>query len=287
MKLKNKTVLITGASSGIGRALAIRCAKDGANLILASRNLEKLQEVAKQVELNGGKAEIVICDVSKTEDIKNLFLKATSNGRVLDVVFNNAGLGFIAPLTSLTTKEIEEMIDVNIKGMIQVAKFSSEVFSRQKYGHLFFTSSIAGLVSLAEWSVYVGTKWAITGFAASIRNEFKSFGAKVTTINPGPVATNFFSDEKADIDFNKLGGAMTSEYVAEKAYKYIFKNKKQIILPSIAMFVTFLYRIFPNIMSFIFDKSMSNYDYGQKKSGEDMGEFDYIKPVSSGRNNVD
>ncbi|HRP36544.1 MAG TPA: SDR family oxidoreductase, partial [Candidatus Dojkabacteria bacterium] len=138
MKLKDKVVLVTGASSGIGMGFALRAAKDGATVLLAARRLEKLEEVKAKVEELGGKAEVFQTDVTKIDDVRNLFLDATKDGRQIDVVFNNAGIGFVGNIYELPADEIEKVLDVNVKGMIMVAKFATEVMVRNNFGHIIF-----------------------------------------------------------------------------------------------------------------------------------------------------
>jgi uncharacterized protein len=278
MKLKNKNILITGASSGIGKASAFRCAEDGAHIILSARNQEKLQVVKKEVEKIGGTAEIVPADVTKIEDIKNLFLKATAGGRVLDAVLSNAGLGHIAEIYELTTQQITQMIDVNITGMIMVSKMASEVMVRQKYGHILMTSSLAGLITLPGWSVYVATKWATTGFADSIRMELEKYNINITTIHPGAVKTEFFSKNKADIDIEKTGDAIDPLDVADAIYEAMFTGKKKVIIPSMAKSISFLYRFLPGLAQAQLQKMTQDVEYHQNIP-EDMPEFSYIKPV--------
>lgn len=280
MKLKDKTILITGASSGIGRAMAIRAARDGATVLLAARSIDKLQSVASEVEKLGGKAEIIPCDVTDSEQIKQMFLKATENGRVLDVVYNNAGLGYINRIFNLKKEEIQQILDVNVVGMIMVSKYSAEVFSRQRYGHLMMTSSLAGLITLPEWSVYVASKWGILAFADCIRYELEPMGIKVTTIHPGPVKTEFFDKEKANIDISKMGDAVTAERVADESYAAIFTNKKRVLIPFTTKMFSFLTRYFPWLVNIMIKNMVSKVDYHNQNILEDESEFDYIKPIS-------
>jgi short-subunit dehydrogenase len=281
MKLSNKTILITGASSGIGRAVAIKAAQDGATIILAARNLEKLNEVKTEVENLGGTAVIVQVDVTNDESIKNMFLKATEDNRVLDVVFNNAGLGFVKELKDLTTTEIRQMADTNFTGMIIVSKFAAEVMSRQKYGHIIMTSSMAGLLTLPQWAVYCGTKWGITGFADSIRIELKKYNIKVTTIHPGTVSTHFFDKDKANIDVKALGDSgTTAEVVADEVYNAIFTNKQKVIVPKGNNAIAFFVRHFSGLSDLVISKYLSDVGYHEETElVEDHPEFSYIKEV--------
>jgi hypothetical protein len=279
MKLQNRTVLVTGASSGIGRAIACRCAEDGATVILSARREEKLLEVKDQVERIGGKGIVITCDVTDPEDVKNLFLKSTENGRVIDVVFNNAGLGHIAEIHETTVEQIDQMIDVNLKGAIYVTKFATEVMVRQEYGHIFMTSSLAGLITLPEWSVYVASKWGVTGFADSIRQELKKYGVKITTIHPGAVKTEFFDEERADIDIASLGDAIEPLDVADAAYSAVFTGKKKVIVPGMAKSTSFLYKFLPGVVAKQIEKATREVEYHDEPIKEDAPEFSYIKPV--------
>lgn len=281
MKLQNKTILITGASSGIGKAMALRAAKDGATVILAARSADKLQEVAQKVNALGGTPVVVPTDVTQIEDIRNLFLKATENGRILDVVFNNAGLGFIGKIWELPAEQIQTIINVNTTGMILVAKYAAEVMQRQKYGHLVMTSSLAGLITLPEWSVYVASKWAITGFADSIRYELSPEGVLVTTLHPGMVSTEFFAKDKANQDMSKLDPkALTADQVAEEVYAALFTKQRKIIIPAMSKSIAFLQKYLPSLKDSLFTTSLGKVDYNKTTPQEDEPAFSYVDEVS-------
>jgi len=278
MKLQNKTVLITGASSGIGKAFALKCAQDKATLILSARRVDKLKEVKELAEKLGAKAEVVQADVTKPEEIKNLFLEATKDGRVLDVAFCNAGMGYIANIDELTVDQISQIIDVNIKGMFITAKYAAEVMKRQKYGHLIMTSSLAGLITMPQWSVYVASKWAITGFADSIRPELKPYNVLVTTLHPGAVKTEFFDKDKADIDLTKSGEAITAEEVADAVYDTLFTKQAKVLIPQMTKNFSLIYRFLPNVAQSMIEKMASEVEY-HTDIPEDAPEFSYVKPV--------
>ncbi len=280
MKLTNKTILITGASSGIGKAMALRSAKDGATVILAARSAEKLAEVATEVTSLGGTPVSVPTDVTKVDDIRNLYLKATENGRVLDAVFDNAGLGFIGKIWELTAEQIQTILSVNTIGMILVAKFAAEVMQKQKHGHLIMTSSLAGLITLPEWSAYVASKWAITGFSDCIRYELAPFNVQVTTLHPGMVNTEFFSKEKANQDMTKLDkNALSAEQVAEEVYNALFTKQKKIIIPAMSKSLAFLQKYLPGVKDTLLTSMSSSVEYNKTSPDEDEPSFSYVKEV--------
>ncbi len=249
-KLNGKTILITGASSGFGKAVALRCAQDDCTLILSARNKEKLMEVKNSISSLNPKAKVhvIVADVTKVDEIRALFLEAVKLCGTIDVVFNNAGLGHIANLTDLKVEEIQQMIDVNVTGMIMVSKFASEVMTRQKQGHIIMSSSLAGLISVPQWSVYVASKWAITGFASCLQMEMQPFNVKVTTIHPGPVKTEFFAKEKANVDLSKLQDAIEVEVVSDTVYDAIFNKEGQIPIPFSSKIYGTLYRFAPGVV---------------------------------------
>ena len=276
MKFQGKTVLITGASSGIGMGFALRVAKDGGTVMLDARREDKLKEVQKKVEELGGKAEVYPTDVTDSKQIKQLFLKATKGGRKLDLVFNNAGIGFVGNIYDIPADEIVNILDVNVKGMILVAKYASEVMTRQNSGHIIFCSSLAGLVTLPQWSVYAASKWAITGFADSIRPELKKFNIKVTTLHPGAVLTEFFDPTKASIDISKMGKALTIEEVAEELYKAAFTGKRKIIIPGSSHMFSTVYRFFPSMAEKMIANMTKGVEYTTREN-EDEPDFSYIQ----------
>jgi len=278
MKLKDKTILITGASSGIGRAMALRAAKDKGRVILASRNKKKLDEVKGLVEDAGAEAIVIQTDVTKDDDIKNLFLEASKKAKTLDAVFDNAGLGFIGHIYELTYDQIHKMIDVNLTGMIMVAKYASEVMVRQKHGHIVMTSSLAGLITLPQWSVYVATKWGITGFADSIRFELAPHNVRITTLHPGAVKTGFFDKDKANIDISKMGDAVKPEVIADAVYDALFTDKKKIVIPRLAKNYSLLFKYLPGVVQKLIEKQAKDIEYHEDVN-EDEPEFSYVKCV--------
>ncbi|MEO6728773.1 MAG: SDR family oxidoreductase [Candidatus Dojkabacteria bacterium] len=243
MKLTGKTILITGASSGIGKAAALRFAQDKCHLILAARNINELNEVKKLVEEKGSTAEVVTCDVSKEDDIKKMFAGIDK----LDAVFNNAGLGFDGKIFEQDASKIKTLVDVNVLGMILVTKYASEIMVKQKYGHIIMTSSVAGLVPVPGFSVYSATKWAITGFTASVRRELSKHNVKVSSLHPGKIKTYFW--KRGGIDSDEI--TMSSvDSVANAVYRALFTNIYKIHVPFYVRVIYLVYRWFPWLVEF-------------------------------------
>jgi len=250
MKLTGKTILITGASSGIGKYVALEAAKQQVNLVLAARSLDKLEAVKSEAQKLGAEVLVVATDVTKEEDITRLFEQAVQKFGTIDVVFSNAGLGYIRPIYDLTMSEISQILDVNVKGMILVAKVAADYMKKQSQGgHIILTSSVAGVVTLPEWSVYVASKWAVLAFADCIRPELKPYNVKVTTVHPGPIRTEFFNTAKAT---DKIVGKMIEpDYVAREICKIMMTNKERLYLPKSIVLASVFYRLFPRLSKFI------------------------------------
>lgn len=256
----SKNILITGASSGIGKAVALEFAKrDGSknHLILVARNQAKLEKVAEEVKTFGASVSTFVADLGKTTDIAKLFTHLEKEVQTLDLVLNNAGLGYVKEAIALSDDEVEQIIDVNVKGMILVAKKSAKMMVKQGHGHIIFTSSLAGYVILPTWSVYCASKWGITAFANVLRQEVTKHGIQVTTVHPGPVQTEFWDPNKANVSLEKSSKTMPAipvEDVSKAIYEIAYTNKARIFCPPALKMSAEMFRLFPNFMQKMFAK---------------------------------
>lgn len=277
MKLKDKSVVITGGSSGIGRAFALRCARDGAKIMVAARSEDKLKEVVKEIESAGGMGRYFVVDVTNPEKVKDMFTYAVSECGCVDVVFNNAGLGFVKRIFELSDDEIKAMVEVNLLGECYVAKYASQIMKEQGRGHLINTSSLAGLITLPQWSVYVATKWGITGLTDAIRQELKPFGVKVTSVHPGGVDTPFFAKDKANINVSNLDELITPEEVADAVYEAVFTDTHKVLVPSMSKSYSFLYKFLPGLTEKMIENLGKDVRYNV---APEESSFGYVKPCS-------
>ena len=200
--LKNKVVLITGASSGIGKACAFAFAKEGANLILTARRLERLNEISESlIKENNIKVLTIEMDVRKYENVKKIISNLPKEWKTINILINNAGLarGF----SRLYEGEIdhwEEMIDTNIKGLLYVTRQVLPDMVERKTGHIINIGSTAGHEVYTNGNVYSATKYAVNALTQSIRLDVLDKNIKVSTVDPGMVRTEFsevrFSGDK-------------------------------------------------------------------------------------------
>jgi uncharacterized protein len=280
MKLNGRSVVITGGSSGIGKAIALRCARDGAKVLVAARGEDELKQVVVEIDSAGGKGHYHVTDVTDPENVKSLFTYAVEELGCVDIVCNNAGLGYVKRIYELSDDEIGRMVDVNVLGICYVAKYASQVMKEQKNGHIINTSSLAGLITIPQWSVYVATKWAVTGLTDSIRQELAPFNIKVSSVHPGAVKTEFFDKDKADIDISQFEDAVTPEEVAEEIYNTMLTDTRRVLIPSMAKSYSFLYKFLPGITEKLIERLGSDVAYENEPEESD---FAYVKPCPVSR----
>ncbi|VDG20049.1 SDR family oxidoreductase [Lactiplantibacillus mudanjiangensis] len=190
MTVKNKVIVITGASSGIGEASAKLLAKNGAKVVLGARRTERLAAIVKDIEAAGGEAAYQVTDVTKQADVDNLVKFAQTTFGGLDVIFNNAGIMPSSPISALHTDEWDAMIDINLKGVLHGVAAVMPIFTAQKHGQIITTSSVAGIKSFAGAGVYGATKFAVRNLMEVIRMESAQEGTNIRTASLYPAAIN-------------------------------------------------------------------------------------------------
>ena len=207
--IKDKVVVITGASSGLGEAAARQLAKGGAKLVLGARRVDRLQALAKALSL--GKDAVVQTDVTQREQVKRLVDHAVQSHGRIDVIVNNAGLMPSSLLERLHVDEWDRMIDVNIKGVLYGIAAALPHMIAQKSGHIINVSSVAGHKVGPGGAVYAATKHAVRAISEGLRQEVKPYNIRTTIISPGAVAT-------------ELTHTVTDPVVAERMHKITKKR---------------------------------------------------------------
>lgn len=188
--IKDKVVIITGASSGIGEATAKLLAGRGAKVVLGARRKEKLARIADEIARAGGKAAYQELDVTAASDNEAIVRLAKESFGGVDAIFLNAGLMPSSPLSALKTDEWHKMVDVNIKGVLNGVAAVLPTFIGQKSGHVVANSSVAGLKAYANGAVYGGTKWFVRDFMEVLRMESAMEGTNIRTATIYPAAIN-------------------------------------------------------------------------------------------------
>ncbi|MBN2407906.1 MAG: SDR family oxidoreductase [Elusimicrobia bacterium] len=195
--LEGKVVIITGASSGIGRSAALKFAEEGAKLVLAARRAGRLEEIRQQIAAYNAECIAVKADVSREEDVRNLFDETEKVFGAPDILVNNAGRGLKAEIRDIGLDEWMSVLNTNLTGVFLCTR---EFVRRKKDSpsikRIITVSSIAGLFGAPTYAAYCASKHAVTGFNRSARWELSRKGIKVTVIHPARVDTEFFDSYK-------------------------------------------------------------------------------------------
>ncbi len=210
MSIKDKVIIITGASSGLGEATARYLAAQGAKLVLGARRIDRLDQIVNDIRAQHGEALAVATDVTRREDLEQLVSKAVAQFGRVDVLVNNAGLMASAPLAKRKVDEWDRMIDINIKGVLYGIAAVLPVMQKQKSGHIINLSSVGGLkVAYGLGTVYSATKFAVRAISEGLRAEVGA-DIRTTVICPGAVE----SELKAGASDAESNAAIQAFYAA-------------------------------------------------------------------------
>ncbi|MCM3666241.1 SDR family oxidoreductase [Mesobacillus subterraneus] len=187
--IKNKIVIITGASSGIGRATAMKLANEGAKIVLAARREELMQQLAEEIQSLGGTTVYKVTDVTSLEQVQSLTDFALEQFGQIDVLFNNAGIMPLSYMKNNRVGEWDQMIDVNIKGVLHGVSAVLPHMLERNSGHIITTSSVAGHGIFPSGTVYCATKFAARVIMEGLNKELTKSNIRTTTISPGVVDT--------------------------------------------------------------------------------------------------
>ena len=205
--IEGKVVVITGASSGLGEATARLLSSQGAIVALGARRIDRIESLADELTVKGGKALALATDVTRCDQVKRLVDAAVQTYGHIDVMINNAGLMPHSPLERLKIKDWDRMIDVNLKGVLYGIAAALPYMQRQKAGHIVNVSSVAGHKVRPGSAVYAATKHAVLALSEGLRQEVKPYNIRTTVISPGAVATelpNSISEPDVAESFQKF-----------------------------------------------------------------------------------
>jgi NAD(P)-dependent dehydrogenase (short-subunit alcohol dehydrogenase family) len=191
-QLEGKVAIVTGASSGIGRATAILLAQRGAKVIAAARRQPELDEVIAEIESLGGVAKSIVVDVSKEEDIVAMVKFAVESYGKLDIAFNNAGTeGVFAPLIEQDKERFDMVFEPNVRGVFNCMKYEAKVMLEQGFGSIINNASMGGVIGFENASLYIATKHAVIGMTKTASIEWFKQGVRVNALCPGLIETPF------------------------------------------------------------------------------------------------
>jgi short-subunit dehydrogenase len=246
-----KVVIITGASSGIGAAAARRLARDGMRLTLAARRVDRLEQVAADVEALGGEALIVPTDVREHADIERMVQVTLDRWGRIDVLLNNAGVGHDDSLINIKPEKIRDEIHINLVAVIECARAVLPAMLRQKSGHIINVASIAGLIATPGSSIYSASKFGVNGFSDALHREMLGTGIRVSAFCPGYTPSEISPQLKAIAegrpDAPSFPGLMPVAYVADQIARLIRRPRLRLIIPPSWKFLVILAFLFPGL----------------------------------------
>ncbi len=234
--LQNQVVFITGASSGFGAEAARQFAREGCLVILTARRMDRLEELAREIQAAGGKAYPIPLDVTQHDQIEAVVKTVLDRFHRIDILFNNAGFGRLKWLEALDpAADIDENLDVNLRGLIQVTRAVLPSMLARQSGHIINNSSVSGLIGAPMYTIYAATKYGIRGFTEALRREVAPFGIHVSGLYPGPAETEFSqhtggSNLKKSL---KLPGwiSMSAKYVGRRTVDLAKRPRRMLIIP--------------------------------------------------------
>lgn len=210
MNIKGKAALVTGSGQGIGRAIAMRLAREGADIAIVDMNEDKMMAVADEVSRLGRRATIFRADVSKREEVFKAVDHATRKLDGFDIMVNNAGIAQVQPLLNVTPEEVDKIFKVNVEGVLWGIQAAATKFKERKQkGKIISASSIAGHEGYPMLGVYAATKFAVRALTQAAAREFASEGITVNAYCPGVVGTDMWVE--IDKRFSELTGAAIGE----------------------------------------------------------------------------
>jgi hypothetical protein len=229
---RDKRVVITGASSGIGRLLALRAVSEGAHVALVARREDRLHEVADTVRAAGGQAMVVSCDVANREAVFAAAQSIVGQFGHVDVLVNNAGYGGHYEFLDWDIPDIERMVHVNFLGSVYWTKALLPAMVERGSGWIVFMASVAGKIGVPGESVYSATKFAMVGLAEALSIEVEDAGVHVLTVCPGAIDTEFFDEaDRERMPDVALRSMIEPERVVDAVVRALANGKREITVP--------------------------------------------------------
>jgi NADP-dependent 3-hydroxy acid dehydrogenase YdfG len=256
MNLADKVILITGASSGIGRATAILTGKMKLPVIIAARRADRLAEVVREIESAGGKALAVETDIGDESQVAAMVDKALQHFGRIDVLINNAGVGLYATVDETTPEQMERLWRINYMGTFHAIRNVLPVMRKQQSGQIIVVASMSGKRGAPFKSAYCATKFAQIGLLESLRMELLNTNIKCTLIFPGATKTEFFEaiENPGNRDVKLYGSVQTAEQVAAEILDAIQNPRTEVITQRLGRLQIILNAISPDLADWIVGK---------------------------------
>jgi len=255
VNFKNKSVLITGASSGIGKETAIEFAKLGANIILVARRKDKLEKIASELKKFHVSTLVCQCDVSKKDQVKQMSQTVLEKFDSVDILINNAGFAIYGSVYDLSISDIESQMETNYFGMVYCIKNFLPSMLKKKSGHIVNIASVAASFGLPGIASYCASKFAMLGFSEGLKHELKDSGIGITVVSPIMVRTNFFDHSSFEKMPKYSPTSLDPKTVVKAILKAANSSRLEIVVPSVVRGAIWMKNTFPFFINPILGKS--------------------------------
>ncbi len=251
--IRGKAALVTGAASGIGRAIALRLADEGARVFLLDVNQDHLEDAAAAVRSRGAEAVARVCDVSAPAQVTASICHACDALGGVDILVNNAGITYYGRTQCMAAEHWDRLLAINLRAPIQfTCELLPSMLARGE-GHVLNVASICGLVGMARIAAYTTSKFGLVGFSESIRHEFGRAGIGVTALCPGFVDTRLFASAPLGSDLAAAKQPprwtlITPERVANRAIRAIYRNEHVVVMQATSRMLYFVKRLAPGLL---------------------------------------
>jgi uncharacterized protein len=266
MKFKNKVVVITGASSGIGEASAIEFAKNGANVILIGRRYEKLLEVEKKLSRYKVSTLVCVCDVSNKLQVQEMGKHVLEKFGRINILINNAGFAIYGTVSDLDIEQMESQIATNYFGMVYCIKNFLPKMLEQNSGHIVNVASVAASFGLPGLASYSASKFAMLGFSEGLKHELNGTDVHVTVVSPIMVRTNFFEHSSFESMPKFSPTSLSAKTVAKAVLNAANSSRLEIIVPSFVRGAIWTKQTFPYLINPIIGSTFRKYLKSEEKS---------------------
>lgn len=272
--MSGKVVVVTGASTGIGQAVAEAFSREGATVVLAARSEGRLVRIAADIGKAGGRAVPMAVDVTDRTAVFEKMKEVAESLGSIDVLVNNAGIGLLSPVDGMDPEELKRIFEVNFFGLIWCTQAALPYMIRQKRGRIVNISSVAGKRALPHISAYCASKFAVQAFSDSLRMETAGHGITVTVLCPPRVDTTFHDTPLMRQKGQRMSApSISAEYVAAEIVRAARKGSREVVVSFYGKFFVFFHWLSPRLLDWIMKRLWTRLAMQKtKKTGtEDQG----------------
>lgn len=259
MNFLNRVIVITGASSGIGRQLAVEFAAHGAIVVGCGRSIIKLKEALKEVRRTSPRSTMIGCDVSDAEQVRGMVKKILADYGQIDILVNNAGIGMRKAFIETSLETVEQLMRTNYLGAVYCTHEALPSMIARRIGHIVNISSAAGKIGTLNMAAYCGSKFALNGWSESLYHELKPLGIKVSVICPGPVQTDFNRDFRDSEPKAPPAMVVTTDAVCREIIKAIESDKFEVVMPRSLALISLVARLMPGLFRALAQRRFRSY----------------------------